>query len=92
MSTQRPSADTPPLQKPSKEPESEEEEEEDDEEEEPKLKYQRLGASVSEILKRDVASCFATHEKFLVTIFFFQHRLCYLLDCSYICITQNFCV
>eukprot|EP01113_Clastostelium_recurvatum_P018176 TRINITY_DN2143_c0_g1_i1.p1 TRINITY_DN2143_c0_g1~~TRINITY_DN2143_c0_g1_i1.p1 ORF type:complete len:931 (-),score=291.81 TRINITY_DN2143_c0_g1_i1:56-2848(-) len=51
------------------EEEDEEEEEDDDDDEgddeEPKLKYQRLGASVTEILKRDTASCMATHERFL---------------------------
>eukprot|EP01114_Cavostelium_apophysatum_P004970 TRINITY_DN1546_c0_g1_i1.p1 TRINITY_DN1546_c0_g1~~TRINITY_DN1546_c0_g1_i1.p1 ORF type:complete len:976 (-),score=258.51 TRINITY_DN1546_c0_g1_i1:28-2796(-) len=42
-------------------------EEEDDEEEddEPKLRYQRLGANVIEILRKDAASCMAVHEKFL---------------------------
>eukprot|EP01083_Nonionella_stella_P289010 983564_1 len=34
--------------------------------EEPKLKYERLGAGVSEILKADRAACFRAHEKFLV--------------------------
>ena len=43
-----------------------EEEEEEEEEEEPKLKYQRLGASVTEILKHDSCSCLAAHEKFIV--------------------------
>jgi hypothetical protein len=43
-----------------------EEDEEEEEEEEPRLKYQRLGHSVAEILKRDAASCLAAHEKFLV--------------------------
>ena len=42
------------------------EEEEEEEEEEPKLKYQRLGASVSSILKKDTAKCLLAHEKFLV--------------------------
>jgi hypothetical protein len=45
--------------------EEQEEEEEEEEEEEPKLKYQRLGASVTEILKTDSASCLSSHEKFL---------------------------
>mmetsp|Transcript_7798 Transcript_7798/g.14869 ORF Transcript_7798/g.14869 Transcript_7798/m.14869 type:complete len:939 (+) Transcript_7798:56-2872(+) len=40
--------------------------EEEDEEEEPKLKYHRLGASVTEILKEDSAKCLVAHEKFLV--------------------------
>lgn len=54
------------------EPEDDEEEEEeegensDDEDEEPKLKYHRLGASISDILKRDAASCMVLHERFLV--------------------------
>ena len=30
------------------------------------LKYQRLGASVSEILATDAACCLGVHEKFLV--------------------------
>eukprot|EP01120_Amphizonella_sp_Union-15-10_P003630 TRINITY_DN1403_c0_g1_i1.p1 TRINITY_DN1403_c0_g1~~TRINITY_DN1403_c0_g1_i1.p1 ORF type:complete len:882 (-),score=190.64 TRINITY_DN1403_c0_g1_i1:13-2658(-) len=38
---------------------------ESEEEEEPKLKYQRLGSSVVEILKKDAASCLAVHPKFL---------------------------
>ena len=42
------------------------EEDEEDEDEEPKLKYQRLGANVMDILKRDSASCMAVHDKFLV--------------------------
>ena len=45
----------------------EETDEESEEEEEPKLKYQRLGASVSEILKSETNSCLVAHEKFLVT-------------------------
>jgi len=51
----------------SQEEEEEEEEEEEDveDEEEPKLKYQRLGSNVIEILRRDAASCMALHEKFL---------------------------
>ena len=48
------------------EEEEEEGEEEDEEEEEPKLKYQRLGSNVGEILKNDHASCMTVHEKFLV--------------------------
>lgn len=36
------------------------------EEEEPKLKYQRLGASVAEILKERAATCMAVAGKFLV--------------------------
>ena len=38
----------------------------EDDDEEPKLKYQRLGAGVTEILKSDSASCLTAHEKFLV--------------------------
>jgi hypothetical protein len=41
-------------------------EEEEEEEDEPRLKYQRLEHTVSEILKKDAASCLAAHEKFLV--------------------------
>lgn len=44
-------------------------EEEEEEEDEPRLKYQRLGHTVSEILKKDAASCLAAHEKFLVRVF-----------------------
>ncbi len=44
----------------------EEEEDEDEEEEEPKLKYQRLGFSVLDILKEDAATCMHVHDKFLV--------------------------
>eukprot|EP00058_Branchiostoma_floridae_P023305 XP_002608795.1 hypothetical protein BRAFLDRAFT_125598 [Branchiostoma floridae] len=49
----------------------EEEEEEEDsesdesEEEEPKLKYERVGNDLSDILRKDAASCMAVHEKFL---------------------------
>lgn len=42
------------------------EEEDEGEDEEPKLKYQRLGFSVLEILKDDSATCMHVHEKFLV--------------------------
>jgi hypothetical protein len=45
------------------------EDDEEDEDEEPKLKYQRLGANVMDILKRDSASCMAVHDKFLVSNF-----------------------
>ena len=41
-------------------------EEDEDEDEEPRLKYQRLGASVLEILAGDVATALAVHDKFLV--------------------------
>eukprot|EP01119_Soliformovum_irregulare_P019120 TRINITY_DN5998_c0_g1_i1.p1 TRINITY_DN5998_c0_g1~~TRINITY_DN5998_c0_g1_i1.p1 ORF type:complete len:882 (+),score=254.78 TRINITY_DN5998_c0_g1_i1:60-2705(+) len=37
----------------------------EEEDEEPKLKYQRLGSHVVEILRRDAASCMAVHDKFL---------------------------
>jgi hypothetical protein len=40
--------------------------EEEEEDEEPKLKYQRLGQSIPEILKKDHASCMAVLDKFLV--------------------------
>ncbi|KAK3752405.1 hypothetical protein QZH41_008609, partial [Actinostola sp. cb2023] len=44
----------------------EEESEEEEEEEEPKLKYERLGNAVNEILKgEECASCMAVHSKFL---------------------------
>lgn len=43
-------------------------EDEEEEEEEPKLRYHRLGASVTELLRKDAASCMAVHEKFLVCI------------------------
>ena len=39
-----------------------------EEEEEPKLKYQRLGFSVVDILKPEAASCMAIHDKFMVYI------------------------
>jgi vacuolar protein sorting-associated protein 41 len=42
--------------------------EEEEEEDEPKLKYQRLGFSVIDILKTDSASCMGVHEKFLVSL------------------------
>ena len=38
----------------------------DDEEAEPKLKYERLSADLKAILKKDVASCLAVHNKFLI--------------------------
>ena len=40
-------------------------EDDDEEEEEPRLKYQRLGNSVSDILKRESASAVRLHDKFL---------------------------
>ncbi|KXJ11617.1 Vacuolar protein sorting-associated protein 41-like [Exaiptasia diaphana] len=46
--------------------EEEEESDEDEEEEEPKLKYERMGNAVNEILKgEECASCMAVHAKFL---------------------------
>ena len=38
----------------------------DDEEAEPKLKYERLSADLKAILKKDVASYLAVHNKFLI--------------------------
>ena len=46
--------------------EDEDEDDEEEEEEEPKLKYQRLGASVTTILKKDSAKVLLASEKFLV--------------------------
>lgn len=46
--------------------ETDSEEDSDDDDEEPKLKYQRLGASVTEILKDRAATCLAVAGKFLV--------------------------
>ncbi len=43
----------------------EEEQEEEEEEEEPRLKYQRLGSSVTEILRQDAASCLCVSDKLL---------------------------
>ena len=42
-----------------------EEEEDAEEEEEPRLKYQRLGSSVTEILRQDAASCLCVSDKLL---------------------------
>ena len=59
-------------QEPTEDEEDDEgEEDEDDEEEaedlvEPKLKYERLGNDVKEVLKNDAASCLAVQSKFLV--------------------------
>lgn len=50
------------------EEEGEDESSEEEEEEEPKLKYQRLGDNVKEILEKDTASCMHVCEKFLVII------------------------
>ena len=38
----------------------------DEEETEPKLKYERLSSDLKAILKKDVASCLAVHNKFLM--------------------------
>ena len=45
--------------------EDDDEEDDADEDEEPKLKYQRLGNSVPEILKRESASAIHVHERFI---------------------------
>lgn len=37
----------------------------DDEEEEPRLKYQRLGSSVTDILQQDASSCLCVTDKLL---------------------------
>ena len=50
---------------PQREEESEEPEEPEEPEEEPLLRYQRLGADVSELLRDDHATCLACHPKFL---------------------------
>ena len=42
-----------------------EEEGDEEEEEEPRLKYQRLGSSVTEILRQDAASCLCVSDKLL---------------------------
>ncbi|CAH1788445.1 unnamed protein product [Owenia fusiformis] len=47
------------------EDESETESEESEEEVEPKLKYERIGNDLLNILTKDAASCIAVHEKFL---------------------------
>ena len=39
---------------------------EEEEEEEPKLKYERVGRGVEELLQRDTVSCLVAHEKFIV--------------------------
>lgn len=44
---------------------SEEEAEEDEEDEEPKLNYQRLGAGIGDMLKKDSASCTTVSDRFL---------------------------
>jgi len=45
--------------------EDEEEYDDDEEDEEPKLKYERVGNAVQDILQQDAASCMAVHLKFL---------------------------
>lgn len=74
-------------EQPETEEESEEESGEDsgeedssEEEEEPKLKYQRLGASVPQILKRDSASAVAIHEKFIVNLVVHLQKLIAVMD------------
>lgn len=47
---------------------SEEEAEEDEEDEEPKLNYQRLGAGIGDMLKKDSASCTTVSDRFLVRV------------------------
>jgi len=42
-----------------------EEDDDEDEDEEPKLKYERIGSALLEILKDDAASCMVVHAKFL---------------------------
>lgn len=60
-----------------------EEEEEEEEEEEPRLKYQRLGptgSDVAEILASDVASCFCVSE--LLLAIGMHSGSVYLLSCA----------
>lgn len=45
--------------------EDDEDFDDDDEDEEPKLKYERVGNAVQDILQQDAASCMAVHHKFL---------------------------
>ncbi|KAK6788021.1 hypothetical protein RDI58_016546 [Solanum bulbocastanum] len=47
------------------EEDSEEEEEEEEEEDEPRLKYQRMGASVPSLLSADAATCIAVAERMI---------------------------
>ncbi|XP_032875860.1 vacuolar protein sorting-associated protein 41 homolog isoform X1 [Amblyraja radiata] len=58
--------------------ESTDESEEEESEEEPKLKYERLGNGVTEILQKDAASCMIVHDKFLALGT--HHGKVYLLD------------
>ena len=64
--TQPQQSDEPEQPEEAEEPEQPEEAEEPEEpEEEPLLRYQRLGADVTEILRDDHATCLACHPKFL---------------------------
>ncbi|XP_069776750.1 vacuolar protein sorting-associated protein 41 homolog isoform X7 [Narcine bancroftii] len=58
--------------------ESTDESEEEESEDEPKLKYERLGNGVTEILQKDAASCMIVHDKFLALGT--HHGKVYLLD------------
>jgi hypothetical protein len=60
------------------EDEEDDEDEDEEEEEEPILKYQRMGASLSQILMNDAASCLGVHEGFL-TLGTYQGAV-YVLD------------
>jgi hypothetical protein len=60
-------------------------EEDDEEEEEPQLKYQRLGNSVPDILKRESASAVHVHEKFVALGYVNQHAS--IAVCLYACTT-----
>lgn len=57
-----------------------EEEEEEEEDEEPKLKYERIGNALQEILFKDATSCMSVHPKFLSlgthwgVIYIFDHQ------------------
>lgn len=44
---------------------NEHKEEDEEEEEEPRLKYQRVGSSVTEVLRQDAASCLCVSDKLL---------------------------
>ncbi|XP_078703981.1 vacuolar protein sorting-associated protein 41 homolog isoform X2 [Branchiostoma floridae x Branchiostoma belcheri] len=57
--------DTQQMEKSDEEEEEEESDSDESEEEEPKLKYERVGNDLSDILRKDAASCMAVHEKFL---------------------------
>lgn len=58
---------------------------EEEEEEEPKLKYERVGRGVEELLQRDTVSCLVAHEKFIV-------RHSSALYCLYVCLYTHFCI